>query len=178
LADLAYAIVKDHAASEERQRLARASADREHRSQSKSAWRNAIGMEEGQTPNMKFGTDLVRKLDEWLKQQQEATAGKILESDSVYAKSFSLSDVEWHDERKATVRGHLIVTFEGQKLGAPQSVVNWTRDLEYKSDGVDSWWSAEEPVFAYGGPITEQLKKEPIVILAQKSVQRMVERNR
>ena len=127
---------------------------------------------------MKFGTDLVRKLDEWLKQQPEATGGKILESDSVYAKSFSLSDVEWHAERKATVRGHLIVTFEGQKLQGPQTVVNWTRDLEYKSDGVDSWWSAEEPVFTYGGPITEQLKKEPIVILAQKSVQRMIERTR
>lgn len=74
--------------------------------------------------------------------------------------------------------GFLTVAFEGQKTGSPQSVFNWTRDLEYTSDGVDSWWSAKEPVFTYGGPMTEQLEKEPIVVIAQKSVQRMIERNR
>jgi hypothetical protein len=52
-----------------------------------------------------------------------------------------------------------------RRLGAP-----------YKSDGVDSWWSAEDPVFAYGGPITKQQEKQTIVIIAQKSFQRMIER--
>ena len=169
LAHLGFAIVKYHAIEREQARLARGSADREHKSQSKSAWRNALGIQEGTTPNLKYGTDLVRKLDDWLKRSPETTAGKIVESDSVCAKSFNLSDVEWHDERKATVHGYLLVSFERQSTGSPQSVFNWTRDLEYKSDGVDSWWSAEEPVFAYGGPITKQLEKQPIVVIANKS---------
>jgi hypothetical protein len=177
LAHPGYAAARDHAIEQEQARLAKASADREHRSQSKAAWQKALGIEEGQAKNLRFGTDLVGKLDDWLKHNPETTGGKIRESDSVYAKSFNLPDVAWHDERKATVRGYLIVAFEGQSTASPQLVFNWTRDMEYKSDGVDSWWSAEEPVFIYDGAITKQLEKQPIVIIAQKSVYRMMARN-
>jgi hypothetical protein len=177
LAHLGYAAARDHAIEQEQARLAKASADREHRFQSKAAWQKALGIEEGQTKNLKVGTDLVFKLDEWLKQKPEAMGAKILQSDSVYVKSFNLSDVEWHNERTARIRGYLVVTFEGQ-IGGSESVFNWTRDMEYQSDGVDSWWSAEGPVFTYTGPGNKKLDKQPIVILALKSTYRTIERNR
>jgi hypothetical protein len=173
-AHLGYTVAKDHTVKQEQERSVKASADAERRSQSKQAWKYAIGIAEDIKPKeyMLTGTELVRELDDWLDARKTGTETDIRES-LVYANAFNLADVEWHDARRATVRGVLQVRFEGQSTSDPLSVFNWKRNVAFESDGVDNWWSEGKPDFIRVGPIAKQSEEQRIVILADKLLWRM-----
>jgi hypothetical protein len=190
LAHLAYTIARDydssHAARLEQERLARASAETEHKALSKRLWRQAVGVEENEPESkmrqrMKVGTDLVWGLDDWVKQIAKPNQHQyVVTADSVDTKSFNLSDVEWHDAQHVTVKGYLLVhfsTIQEQKKDEPASAFNWSRDLEYHSDGVDSWWESKRPVFQGAGLINEGSDSRPIMMLMGRSMEEMIERH-
>lgn len=190
LAHLGYTVVRDLASGInlrfEQERLAKASADVEHKALSKRLWRQAVGIEENEPESkmrerMKVGTDLVWKLDDWIKQVAKPNRHQyVVTADSVDAKSFNLSDVEWHDSKHVTVRGYLLVhfsTIQEQKKDEPASAFNWSRDLEYRSDGVDNWWEGKNPIFQGAGLINDASDSRPIIMLMGRSMEEMIERH-
>ncbi len=190
LAHLGYTVVRDLASSLnlrlEQERLAKASADVEHKALSKRLWRQAVGIEENEPESkrrerMKTGTDLVWKLNDWIK-QQIGTPDKhhyVASADMVYTKSFDLTDVEWHDTRHATIRGYLVVNFKTlkeRKTDEADSIFNWSRDVEFHSDGVDSWWEDKNPVFQ-GAGLSGKEDHRPIMILMDRSLEELLEKS-
>ena len=119
------------ATRQEQQRQARAVVEQYKRVQSKEAWKKSL----------KF---IDVRFEQWLETRSKPEKNSYISVEWAWVKSFDLADVQWNDDRHVLVNGILAASPKGGK----EHLFSWTRRLEFKDDGVDKWWQADEPVFA------------------------------
>jgi hypothetical protein len=136
LTHLGYTVYHDRsvaeAARQENAKRLKAVAEDEKRIQSKQVWKEAL----------KF---IDVDFDKWLTKETKVDKNHILVIRWAWVKAFDLSDIEWHDAGNVMVHGILGASSEAD--GSNEHHFSWTRKLHLHSDGVDSWWQAEDPQF-------------------------------
>ena len=147
LANLGYTISRDRAVAEttrhEQERQAKAAADGYRRVQSKEAWKQSL----------KF---IDVRFTKWLGKQMKLPCEYCVSIEWAGVKCFDLYDIQWDDAQHVTVHGNLLATPKGK--GSNEQLFSWTRKVEFKGDGVDYWWQAEDPVFDFS-PLTKDQYK-------------------
>lgn len=134
--------------AEEQQRQARAASEQYKRVQSKEAWKQSI-------KSMDVG------FKKWLEESQKPDKNSYVSVEWAWVKSFDLADVQWNDDRHVVVHGILGAS---PKRGQ-EHVFSWARKLEFKGDGVDNWWQADDAVFTSATLTSDQTKHMRTVVI-------------
>jgi hypothetical protein len=138
LAHLGYTVLRDRSAAEsvrkEQTQRTKAVAESQKRAQSKEAWKQSLKF---------IDVDFRR----WLTSEVKPIEGHIVSIKWEWVKPFDLLDVDWRDSYHVTVHGFLGASAEED--GKKYQVFSWTRNVELKGDGVDTWWTTDRLVFGY-----------------------------
>jgi hypothetical protein len=137
LAQLGYTVSRDRAmaqaAQREQETRAKVAIENYRRVQGKEAWKKSL-----ENLDMSFMKWLVNERKKVGASAQFGSHNfQLLES-----KAFNVTDVEWNDDRHATVHGLLGVL--GNK-----NLFSWSCKTALVSNGVDNWWVAGDPTFDY-----------------------------
>lgn len=113
-------------------------AENYKRVQSKEAWKTTL----------KF---IDVRFEQWLEKDLKPDKNHSISVEYGYVKAFNLADVQWHDPHNVTAHGILLLwTKKMIAEGQDQQAFSWTRNAEWKDDGVDRWWTtAGDPTFQY-----------------------------